>query len=382
MKDADDGPDHRRPHGHLRRHRRCSACPRPSCVPELLRGPHHAAARRTGRRGWVEATTEDELVDAVAARRRGGRAAARPRRRQQPGRRRRRASPAPWSQVATRGVRPRRRRRRRLRRRHGAPSAAGENWDDLVARAVELGLGRRRGAVRHPRLGRRHPDPERRRLRPGGLPDHRRGPGLGPQAARRPHLRQRRLRLRLPHQPVQGRPGPPRRPRRHLPVPRRATSAPRSGTPSWPPRLGVEPGERAPLADVRAAVLDAAHAARAWCSTPTTTTPGAPARSSPTRSSPADAGCPTARPPGRSPTARVKTSAAWLIERAGFGKGYGLDRTAAGSASPPSTPWPSPTAATPRPRTCSRWPARSATGSSRGSASGWSTSRSWSACEL
>ena len=31
---------------------------------------------------------------------------------------------------------------------------------------------------------------------------------------------------------------------------------------------------------------------------------------------------------GRSPTARVKTSAAWLIEQAGFGKGYGNDRVA------------------------------------------------------
>ncbi len=46
--------------------------------------------------------------------------------------------------------------------------AAGESWDDLVAQAVERELGRRRGARRHPRPGRRHPDPERRRLRPGG----------------------------------------------------------------------------------------------------------------------------------------------------------------------------------------------------------------------
>ena len=30
----------------------------------------------------------------------------------------------------------------------------------------------------------------------------------------------------------------------------------RSGTPSWPARLGVEPGQRAPLGDVREAVLD------------------------------------------------------------------------------------------------------------------------------
>ena len=50
-------------------------------------------------------------------------------------------------------------------------------------------------------------------------------------------------------------------------------------------RSGSSSGERAPLADVREAVLGAAPRARAWCSTPTTTTRGAPARSSPTRSS-------------------------------------------------------------------------------------------------
>ena len=43
-------------------------------------------------------------------------------------------------------------------------------------------------------------------------------------------------------------------------------------------------------------------AARAWCSTPPTTTPGAPARSSPTRCSrrPTPRGCPPTRPAGRS----------------------------------------------------------------------------------
>ena len=34
--------------GDLRRHRRCSACPRPWFVPDLLGRPHHPAARRTG----------------------------------------------------------------------------------------------------------------------------------------------------------------------------------------------------------------------------------------------------------------------------------------------------------------------------------------------
>jgi UDP-N-acetylmuramate dehydrogenase len=35
---------------------------------------------------------------------------------------------------------------------------------------------------------------------------------------------------------------------------------------------------------------------------------------------------PDGAPAWEQPDGRVKTSAAWLIERAGFGKGYGLDR--------------------------------------------------------
>ena len=69
----------------------------------------------------------------------------------------------------------------------------------------------------------------------------------------------------------------------------------------------------------------AARAARAWCSTPPTTTPGAPARSSPTRWSTPGA-LPDDAPAWPQPDGRVKTSAAWLIERAGFGKGYGTGR--------------------------------------------------------
>jgi len=89
--------------------------------------------------------------------------------------------------------------------------------------------------------------------------------------------------------------------------------------------LGVEQGRRAPLADVRAAVLGlrgskgmvldpADH--DTWSAGSFFTNPVVP---------PADVpeGAPTW------PTADdglVKTSAAWLIEHAGFGKGYGLDR--------------------------------------------------------
>ena len=54
--------------------------------------------------------------------------------------------------------------------------------------------------------------------------------------------------------------------------------------------LGVEVGERVPAARRARGGAGAARAARAWCSTPRTTTPGARARSSPTRSSePSDA---------------------------------------------------------------------------------------------
>jgi UDP-N-acetylmuramate dehydrogenase len=89
--------------------------------------------------------------------------------------------------------------------------------------------------------------------------------------------------------------------------------------------LGVEPGQRAPLADVRAAVLGL-RASKGmvldpadrdtWSTGSFFTNPVVPATEVPE-------GAPSW------PTADegwVKTSAAWLIERAGFGKGYGLDR--------------------------------------------------------
>ena len=139
-------------------------------------------------------------------------------------------------------------------------------------------------------------------------------------APRHPHLRRRRLRLRLPHQQVQGRPRPARRPRGRPSSSARASSARRSSTPSWPAPSGSSPARarRWPTYAVRCSTC---AGARGWSSTPTTTTPGAPARSSPTRSSP-PTGCP--RSAGVAAARRlVKTSAAWLIERAGFGKGYG-----------------------------------------------------------
>jgi UDP-N-acetylmuramate dehydrogenase len=91
--------------------------------------------------------------------------------------------------------------------------------------------------------------------------------------------------------------------------------------------LGVEPGRRAPLANVRAAVLGLrrgkgmvldADDHDTWSAGSFFTNPVVPAAEVP-------AGAPSW------PTADdglVKTSAAWLIEHAGFGKGYGLDQGA------------------------------------------------------
>ena len=53
---------------------------------------------------------------------------------------------------------------RHARRRAGA----GEPWDDVVARGRGARAGGRRVPVGHSRQRRRHADPERRRLRPGG----------------------------------------------------------------------------------------------------------------------------------------------------------------------------------------------------------------------
>ena len=85
--------------------------------------------------------------------------------------------------------------------------------------------------------------------------------------------------------------------------------------------LGVDPGQRAPLADVRRAVLglrggkgmvlDAADH-DTWSAGSFFTNPILAA----------DA-LPDGAPAWPQPDGRVKTSAAWLIEHAGFGKGYG-----------------------------------------------------------
>jgi UDP-N-acetylmuramate dehydrogenase len=86
-------------------------------------------------------------------------------------------------------------------------------------------------------------------------------------------------------------------------------------------RLGVELASRAPMADVRRAVLDLRRSKGmvldaadhdTWSAGSFFTNPVVAAEA-----------LPDGAPAWPQPDGRVKTSAAWLIERAGFGKGYG-----------------------------------------------------------
>ena len=88
--------------------------------------------------------------------------------------------------------------------------------------------------------------------------------------------------------------------------------------------LGVEIGDRVPATDVRAAVLDLRRGKGmvldpddhdTWSAGSFFTNPLLPAESA--------AGLPEAAPRWPASDGRVKVSAAWLIEQAGFGKGYG-----------------------------------------------------------
>jgi UDP-N-acetylmuramate dehydrogenase len=89
-------------------------------------------------------------------------------------------------------------------------------------------------------------------------------------------------------------------------------------------RLGVEVGDRAPAADVRHAVLDLRRGKGMVLDPADHDTWSAGSFFTNPLLDPADA----ARLPDQAPRwperdGRVKTSAAWLIEQAGFGKGYG-----------------------------------------------------------
>ena len=85
--------------------------------------------------------------------------------------------------------------------------------------------------------------------------------------------------------------------------------------------LGVEPGARAPMADVRRAVL-ALRAGKGMVLDPADHDTWSAGSFFTNPVLPADR-LPDGAPAWPQPDGSVKTSAAWLIERAGFGKGYG-----------------------------------------------------------
>ena len=187
------------------------------------------------------------------------------------------------------------------------------------------GVDRDRGAVRHPWHGRGHADPERRCLRPGGRGDDRPGARVRPartayaDTVRTPTAAfgYRTSLFKRAARPVRRRSG-------DVPVPARepgGAGAVRRAGPDARRR-----GRRAGGGGTRArggarAAPRQGHGARPE----PTTTRGARARSSPTRSwQPSE--LPEGAPAFPQPDGTVKTSAAWLIERAGFAKGYGNGR--------------------------------------------------------
>ena len=201
--------------------------------------------------------------------------------------------------------------------------AAGEGWDELVAEAVARGwvgveaLSGIPGSV-------------------GATPIQNVGAygqevsetiaaraGVGPHAQRRALVRGGGVPVRLPVQPLQGRPRPPRRPRRHLPAP--AGGAGRAGPLR---RARPHPGGRGGAArPARRRTLprsSSCAAARGWCSTSTTTTRWSAGSffTNPFLTPQQAAALPADAPRWEQPDGTVKSSAGWLIEHAGFGKGW------------------------------------------------------------
>ena len=323
-------------------------------VAACLSGPPSAARRPAppcasggpARRAACTATTEDELRRRRPPGRRGGHAAAARRRRQQP-----------------RGRRRRLRRHRRATSRRAAsrssPDTCGGAMRDasrrasrgttLVAPGGRRGLGRRRGAVRHPRAAsarprsrtsaptaRRSPTPSPRSA--AGTASTGRGSARSPPptaaSATAPAASSRTpsryvvlavtFQLRLGDLSA---PGALRRagPRRSASRSATARRWPRCATPcsALRRRQGHGARRRRPRHLERRLVLHQPAARRRA----------------------GGAGCPRGRPAGSSPTAPVKTSAAWLIEHAGLRQGL---RQRPGRACPPSTRSRSPTGAPPR----------------------------------
>ena len=147
---------------------------------------------------------------------------------------------------------------------------AGEVWDDFVALTVREGIGALATMSRHPRADRGHTDPERGRLRRRDQRRTHRRHRVRPVRARGAEVDGRTVPVRVPYQRVQAH-RPVRHPRR---VPARWTPpwTPRwSATSSWPAGSGSSPGRPCPPSG-SATRCCACGPARAWCSTPRTTT--------------------------------------------------------------------------------------------------------------
>ena len=257
---------------------------RPDLTAVTPRPAHHAAGRRPARR-LVTAATTDAVIDAVSElRRRAG------------------ARPACWSagptssSPTTGSTAPS----------CGSPPAASTSTPAAPARASASGSPRgspgttlvvRRRRARAGRASRRCPASPARRVRPRcrtSAPTARRSPrrsrpcAPGTAGAAHPHLRRRRLRVRVPHVALQAgadRGGLVRRPRGHLPARARRPRGAGPRTPSWRRPSASSSGARAPLAGRARGGARRCAGARGWCWTTPTPTPGAPAPSSPTRCS-------------------------------------------------------------------------------------------------
>ena len=186
------------------------------------------------------------------------------------------------------------------------------------------GVGRGRGALRDSRRGRLDADPERRRLRPGGGADDRVRSHLGP--GREPAADVRAQPTAASATGTHG--SRPTRPATScwtsLSSSNTARCRRRSRYTELARTLGVQVGQRAPLPDVRKAVIGLrrgkgmvldADDHDTWSAGSFFTNPVVPDDFSLFRTGL------RGLPPTR---AAIKTSAAWLIEHAGFGKGYGL----------------------------------------------------------
>ena len=294
---------------------------------------HFGYRRRCGR-GVRAARAADHAAD------RAGRAAAGHVRHHRQGRRR--AARAARRARARAGAGRRLERRDRRRHRPTSPSCrlanteitvygdvvraeAGALWDDVVVTSLAHGLGGLECLSGIPGSAGATPGAERRRLRRRGGRRHQPGPAARPSHRGRALGRTRRAGLRLPHQRAEElvrRGGA----RGRVRTGRRRTAARRCGTASW--RMRLAPNRiRASSPPGSARRCWRCGRARAWCSTMPTTTPGASARSSPTRSSrrPTSTGCVPhvgGEVPNYPAPDGVKLAAGWLVERAGFGRGY------------------------------------------------------------